>query len=77
MQSLEDGALAQRQLGSNSKGGSSRCRGSTEVTGYTEVIRVDVKPARTKPHAPRTLGCAIRGEYGLAECVSSVIVVSY
>jgi hypothetical protein len=45
MQSLEDRALAQRQLGPNSKSGGSQWRGSTEVTGYTEVIRVDVKPA--------------------------------
>src|ERR1035437_2882290 len=32
--------------------------------------------ARTKPQAPRTLGCTILGVYGLAECASSAIVVS-
>ena len=42
MQSLENRALAQRQLGPNSKSGSSQWRGSTQVTGYTEMIRADV-----------------------------------
>jgi hypothetical protein len=45
MQSLKDRALAERQLRPNSKSGSSQWRGSAQVTGYTEVIRVDVKPA--------------------------------
>jgi hypothetical protein len=42
MQSLEDRALAQRQPGTNSKSSSGQWRGSTQVTGYTEVIRGDV-----------------------------------
>jgi hypothetical protein len=50
MQSLEDRALVQRQLGPNSKSGSSQWRGSTQVTGYIEVIRVDVNPAFLQHH---------------------------
>jgi hypothetical protein len=48
MQSLENRALAQRQLGPNSKSGSSQWRGSTQVTGYSEMIRAGVKPANVQ-----------------------------
>jgi hypothetical protein len=37
---------------------------------------IDGYAVRTKPQAPRTLGCAILGVYGPGECASSAIVVS-